>query len=234
MTAIYKRELISYFTNPIGYVFVAVYLAFSGGLFAATTLFEMSSDTTAYFSYMLFAFVILLPLLTMRSFSEERKTRTEQLVLTSPVTLIGIVAGKFLAAMTLFVACQAVASLAFIVLAGFATIKATVVFGNILALILVGMAFITVGLFVSSLTENQLAAAVGTVGILMAFLLIGFLNSFIDVYWIRFVLNCLSIWTRFQNFGQGVFDLAALFYYLSIAFVFLLLTVRVYDRRRNH
>ncbi len=234
MLAIYKRELSSYFINPIGYVFVAVYLVISGALFAATTLFEMSSDVTSYFSYMLFAFVVLLPLLTMRSFSEERKTRTEQLILTSPVTLFGIVMAKFLAAMTLFVSCQLAASLAFIILAQYAPVKAAIFFGNLLAVVLVGMAFISVGIFVSAITENQLAAAVGTVGLLLGFLLIGYLNSVINVYWVRFLINCVSIWARFQNFGQGVFDLAALFYYISVTFVFLLLTVRIYDRRRNH
>ncbi len=234
MLAIYKRELASYFVNPIGYVFVAVYLIISGALFAATTLFEMSSDISNYFAYMLFAFVVLLPLLTMRSFSEERKTRTEQLILTSPVTLFGIVSAKFLAAMTIFVSCQLVASLAFIILAQYAVVKAAVLFGNLLAVILVGMAFIAVGIFVSAITENQLAAAVGTVGLLLFFLLIGYLNNIINVYWIRFLLDCVSIWSRFQNFGQGVFDLAALFYYISVTFVFLLLTVGIYDRRRNH
>ncbi len=234
MWAIYKRELTSYFVNPIGYVFIAVYLTISGALFAATTLFQMSSDVTPYFSYMLFAFVVLLPLLTMRSFSEERKTRTEQLILTAPVSLFGIVAAKFLAAMTIFVACQMVASLAFIILGQYAVVKMAILFGNLLAVILVGMAFISVGIFVSAITENQLAAAVGTVGILLGFLLAGYLNNFINVHWIRFVLNCISIWARFQNFGQGVFDVAALFYYLSVSFVFLLLTVRIYDRRRNN
>ena len=87
-------------------------------------------------------------------------------------------------------------------------------------------------IFVSALTENQLTAAVATVGILLVFLLIGQLNQFINVRWIRFIFSCVSVWSRFQNFTQGVFDLAALFYYLSVAAVFLFLTIRVYDRRR--
>lgn len=232
MTAIYKREMRSFFTTPIGYVFVAIYLAISGALFAATTLFSMSSSLTEYFSYMLFVYVILVPLLTMKSFSEERKTRTEQLLLTAPVTLPGMVAAKFLAALTLFASCQLVAALAFFILARYAQLKVAIIFGNLLALLLVGMAFIAVGLFVSALTENQLAAAVATVGILLLFLLIGYANQFINVYWIRFIFSCLSVWTRFQNFGQGVFDVAALFYYLSVTAVFLFLTVRIYDRRR--
>jgi ABC-2 type transport system permease protein len=224
----------SYFTTPIGYVFVAIFLAISGALFAVTTLFSMSSDVSSYFSYMLFVLVILIPLLTMKTFSEERKTRTEQLLLTAPVTLFGMVAAKFLAALTLFASCQAVSALAFFILARYAALKVAVILGNLLAIMLVGMAFIAVGLFVSALTENQLAAAVGTVGILLLFLLISFANQYINVYWIRFVFNCLSVWARFQNFTQGVFDLAALFYYLSVTGVFLFLTVRIYDKRRYH
>ncbi len=234
MFAIYKREMHSYFTTPIGYLFVAVYLAASGALFAATTLFSMSSDTTEYFSYMLFLFVVMLPLLTMKSFSEERKQKTEQLVLTAPVSLFGMVFAKYLAAISIFVGSQLVASTAFFILSGYAEMKVLTILGSLLALILVGSCFIAVGLFVSALTENQLAAAVGTVGILLVLLLISVGNSFIDVYAIRFVLSCLSVWSRFQNFTQGIFDVAALFYYLTVAAVFLFLTVGVYDKRRYH
>ncbi len=232
MGAVYRRELTSYFTTPIGYVFVAVFLALSGAVFAVTTLFAMSSDVTEYFSYMLFLYVVLLPLLTMKSFSEERKTRTEQLILTSPVSLFGMVMGKFLAALTMFGGCQLLASTVFFVLARYAEIKVAVLFGNILAILLVGISFLSVGLFVSAITENQLTAAIGTIAILLFFLLISFLNQIINVYWIRFLINCVSIWSRFQNFSQGIFDLSSLFYYLSVSAVFLFLTIRVYDRRR--
>lgn len=234
MTAVYRRELASYFTTPIGYIFIAVFLALSGALFAGTTLFSMSADVTKYFSYIVFLYVLLLPLLTMKSFSEERKSRTEQLLLTAPISLFGMVMGKFLAALTLFAGCQLVAASAFFILALYARLKVAVILGNILAALLVGTAFLSVGLFVSALTENQLTAAVGTMGILLAFLLIGLLNQFINVRWIRFLLSCVSVWSRFQNFTQGVFDVAALFYYLSVSAAFLFLTVRVYDRRRTN
>ena len=228
MTAVYRRELGSYFKTPIGYVFVAVFLALSGALFAGTTLFSMSADVTKYFSYIVFLYVLLIPLLTMKSFSEERKTRTEQLLLTAPISLFGMVMGKFLAAVTMFAGCQLAASLSFFILGIYADLKVAVIFGALLA----GIAFIAVGLFVSALTENQLTAAVATMGILLVFLLIGMLNQFIGVRWIRFLLNCVSVWSRFQNFTQGVFDLAGLFYYLSVTAVFLFLAIRVYDRRR--
>ena len=95
MFAIYKREVTSYFTTPIGYVFMAVFLAVSGFLFSLTTLQSQTSDVSSYFQFLMFAYVVVIPLLTMKSFSEERRTRTEQLLLTAPVSLTGIVLAKF-------------------------------------------------------------------------------------------------------------------------------------------
>ena len=95
-----------------------------------------------------------------------------------------------------------------------------------------GAAFIAVGIFVSSLTENQLAAAIGTFGILLAMLGIGLLSSVIPWYPVRYVLGWFSILTRYSNFTNGFFDFAALFYYASVCFIFLFLTCRVLERRR--
>ena len=232
MLAIYKRELRSYFTTPIGYIFAAVYLCLSAAVFCFTTLYSLSADTTAYFTIMLFAFVVLLPLLTMKSFSEERKSKTEQLFLSAPVTLTGVVLAKFLSAFTVFFGCTLLSSLNFIILFTHARPSAALIFGNVFALILVGMAFLSVGIFISTLTESQLSASVITISVLLLFLVIGFLNSFISAPWLRFILNGLSVFSRFGNFANGIFDVAALFYYLSLTFVFLFLAVRVYDRRR--
>ena len=102
MFAIYKKELRSYFLNAIGYVYVGVFLAVSALLCCFTTLSAKTYDTTDYFTYIIFSFIVLIPLLTMKLFSEEKKLRTEQLLLTAPVSLWGMVLGKFLAAFTLF------------------------------------------------------------------------------------------------------------------------------------
>ena len=204
----------------------------SGGVFVYTTLYAGTANPANYYSYMLVFFVILLPLLTMKSFSEERKLRTEQLLLTAPVSIPGMVIAKFLAAMTIFSACTVLCSLSFLLLTKYATVRAATVFGNLIAILLVGGAFIAIGLFVSALTENQLAAAIGTVGIILLFFVVSALNRFIPVYWIRFVLSGVSIFSRFGNFTQGAFDFSALLYYLSVMVVFLLLTGRIYDRRR--
>lgn len=234
MLAIYKREMRAYFTGVIGYVFLVLYLAVGGAVFALTTLFSMKADVTSFFTYMMIFSAIILPLLTMKSFSEEKKVKTEQLLLTSPISLTGMVMGKFLAAYTMFFGAMAVNSLYFFLLQPYAYVKYGILFGNLLAILLVGLAFIAIGIFVSALTENQLTAAIGTIAIIAAFLLIGIVSSFIpSSYAIRSVFNFLSIFTRFQGFTNGYFDIASIVYYLSIAGIFLYLTVRIFDRKRH-
>ena len=218
----------------MGYVFLVIYLAVGAALFAYTTLFSMSADVTPFFSYMLLVSAIILPLLTMKSFSEERKAKTEQLLLTAPVSIVSMVLGKFLAAYVMFAGCIILNSLYFLVLNYYAALKFVILLGNTVALLLVGMAFISIGIFVSALTDNQLAAAIGTIAIIVAFLFVGVLSTlFPSSHWFRmYVLNFLSILSRFQGFSNGYFDIASFVYYLSISGIFLYLTVRVYDRRR--
>lgn len=234
MLAVYKKEMRTYFTSAIGYVFLVIFLAVGGALFALTTVYSMSASVTSFYTYMMLFSAVMLPILTMKSFSEERKIRTEQLLLTSPISLTGMVLGKFFAAFTMYTGAMAVCSLYFLFLTPYAAVKFLLLLGNLIALLLVGMTFIAIGMFVSSLTENQLAAAVGTMAILLALLAIGLLNQLIGVYWIRFIIGSISVFTRFQTFTNGYFDLASLIYYLSVAAVFLYLTVRVYDRRRHN
>ena len=144
-----------------------------------------------------------------------------------------MVLGKFLAAYVIYAASVIFTSLYFLILIPYATLEFAVLIGNVVALLLVGVVFITIGLFVSSLTENQLAAAIGTIAIILAFLLIGLVSSLLpSSYWLRYVFNFLSIFTRFQAFANGYFDISAIVYYVSISAIFMYLTVRTYDRRR--
>ncbi len=233
MLAIYKREMRSYFTSVIGYVFLVLFLAIGGGIFCLTTMYSMSSDVTSFFTYMIILSAIMLPLLTMKSFSDDRKMKTEQLLLTAPVSITGMVFGKFLAAYTMFAGALVINSLYFFFLAPYAELKVALLFGNIIAILLVGMTFVAVGIFVSSLTENQLTSAIGTMGIILFFLIIGVINQLLpSAYWLRYVFNCISIFERFQTFTSGYFDFSSILYYISISSVFVYLTIRVYDRRR--
>ena len=233
MKSIFLKELRSYFTGVVGYVFLVLYLVFAGAIFCYTTLFSLSADVTAFYTYMLIVSAVVLPLLTMKSFSEERKTKTEQLLFTAPVSITSIVLGKFLAAYVMFAGCIILNSLYFLILNVYAVLKFGLLLGNLIALLLVGMAFIAIGIFVSSVTENKLSAAVGTIGIILGFLLVSLLSALVpETYFVRYILEFFSIFSRFQGFVNGYFDIASVVYYLSISAVFVYLTIRVYDRRR--
>ncbi len=232
MIAIYKREMRAYFTTPIGYIFLAFFLATAALVFSLTTLYAMTTDVTGYFQVLLYGMIVLLPLLTMKLFSEERKQKTEQLLLTAPVSLWSMVLAKFLAALTVYAGALTVTLLFFPILEIYGNVKVGMLFGNYLALLLAGMAFIATGVFVSALTENQLTAAVGTIGILVVQLGISLLNSLLGEYWARFIVASLSVFSRFSAFSQGIFDYSAAIYYLSFTAIFLFLTVAVFHRRR--
>jgi len=232
MFAVYKRELHSYFTTPIGYVFMAVFLAVAGFLYSITTLQSQTSDVSGYFQILLFAYIVVIPLLTMKSFAEERRTRTEQLLLTAPISLAGMVLAKFFAAFTMFFGTLLISSLYYIPLAMYGDVNWARVFGSMFAMMLIGMTFIAIGIFISSLTENQFTASLGTIGILLSFIIIAMVNSLIDSYAVRLVLSWISIYSRYSYFTYGIFDFGAVVYYISICVVFLFLTVRVFEKRR--
>lgn len=233
MGAIYRRELCAYFISPIGYVFVGVFLMLSGAFFALSTLFSATTSLSAYFTYVLLSFVVLIPLLTMRQFSEERKTKTEQLLLTSPVSLWGMVAAKFFAAFTLFGVTLLLSCINFLFIRPeHGTVNVPVMFAQLVGVLLCGAAFCALGLFLSSLTENQLIAAITSIGAIVAMLGLGFVTPDISNTVLRSTLKWFSIFDRFYTFSYGLFDFTSLFYYTSIAFVFLFLTVRVLEKRR--
>ena len=246
MFAIFKKELRSYFINAIGYVYVGVFLAVAALLCCYTTLGQKSYDTSAYFQMLNFAFIVLIPLLTMKLFSEEKKLRTEQLLMTAPVSVWGMVLGKFFAAFALFLGTVVVSCINFFpiysdgqkeslknpyAVSHIGPVTSEIVI-CLLGIILIGAAFIAIGLFISSLTENQLAAAVATIAVIFTLLVLDMANQYIDVYAIRYVLSWICIISRFSNFTIGILDYSSILYYLSITGVFVLLTVRVYDKRR--
>ncbi len=238
MFAIYKRELRSYFITPLGYIFAGMFLAVSGLVFSFLILSTDSSGSysydniSEYFIALLFIFSILIPLLTMKLFSEEKKQRTEQLLMTTPVTLPGVVFAKYLAALTIFAATLLVNSFNYILLFRYGSPNLAVLLSNILGLFLIGSAFIAVGLFLSSITENQLIAAVSSMAVVVSLLLISFLANYIEQEFFRVVLKWFSVIDRYSPFTVGYFDIPSLVYFVSFACVFLFLTVRVYEKRR--
>ena len=240
MLAIFKREMRSYFTTATGYIFLAVSLALFGAALGATTLLQSSSDTSTYFIFKLVILIVILPILTMKIFSEEKKTKTEQLLLTAPVSIPKMVLGKYLAALCMFLIVVVVSMVNYIPLYQYAVKDSintmppsfTMIIGSTFAILLVGMSFIAIGMFVSALTENQFAAVVITLGVLVALLCVSIFNGYIGSPAIKAILDFFSIYSRFGNFTYGLFDFGALLYYVSIAGVFVFLTMRVFETRR--
>lgn len=233
MKAIYRREILSYFTSPIGYVFLGVFYFFAG-LFMYTNSVQYGlADLTYTFFNLFMIMVLLVPILTMRVFSEEKRQKTDQLLLSSPVSLTGLVAGKFLAAFTVFamgVAITFVIAVAFSVFA--VSMQWIVIFGNILGLLLLGSVFISVGIFISSLTENQVISAIGSIAVLLLFLLVDVAADAIPVEFLSKFVHSLSIYDRYYEFCLGIINISNVLLFVSMMVVFNFLTIRVLDKRR--
>ncbi len=232
MFSIFKREFRAYFTSPLGYVFLAIFYAFSGLFFYIFSLSIGSTDISGVFLMMFIVLMVFVPLLTMRLLSEDKKQKTDQLILTAPVSLLSIVMGKFLAAYAIFVIGVAVMPVYGFVMSTFTTISWLPIWGNTVGLLLIGGIFVSVGLFVSSLTENQMIAAIGSFFVNLMILLMNTLTSALPSGIFKDVLASVSVYSRYSEITNGIFSLSSLIFFISVIFIFLFLTVRVLEKRR--
>ena len=179
--------------------------------------------------------ILLVPILTMKTFSDELRLKTDQLLLTAPVSLTKVVFAKFLSALTVYFIAVATSMLNFLFLA-FHNYSAAggIVLGLFLSMLLIGMACIAIGIFISSLTESQLVAVLLSMVVLAVASISHYLASLISVPWLRTFLSYFAIGGRYSYLAGGQFDFSAILYYLSISGVFLLLTIRVFERKRWH
>ena len=166
MKAIFKKEFRSYFLSPIGYVFVAIFFFVASLFFVINNIFGGYGDINAVFSSMTMIFLFLTPVITMRSMAEEKNSKTDQLLLTAPVSVVSIVTGKLLAAMSVLAIAMATTVIYPIILLNFTTPAWGKFFGNYVGFFLMGTAFVSIGIYISALTENQIIAAVSTFGVL--------------------------------------------------------------------
>ena len=232
MFAIFKRELKAYFTSPLGYVFLAIFYAFSGLFFYIFSLSVGSTDISSVFLMMFMVLMVFVPLLTMRLLSEDKKQKTDQLILTAPVSLLSIVMGKFLAAYAIFAIGVAVMPVYGFVMSTFATVSWLPIWGNTVGLLLLGGIFVSIGLFISSLTENQMIAAIGGFFINLMILLMNTLKSALPNGFLQDVLSSISVYSRYSEITSGIFSLSSLIFFVSVIFIFLFLTVRVLEKLR--
>lgn len=232
MFSIYKRELKGYFTSPIGYAVVAAIVFFASLFFILANIASDSSDMSGLFQSLIVIFVFLIPVLTMRTFSEEKRQKTDQLWLTAPVSLFGVVFGKFLAALTVYAIGLSSTVIFALVLGAAGTVQTWVIVGNIVGMLLLGAALIAVGVFLSNVTESQVVAAVLSIVVLLLLYFFSNLTQLTSNATLQAVIKALSISERYNNFAAGIFDLSDTFFYLSVSALFLFFTTRMLEKRR--
>ncbi|MDR0315876.1 MAG: ABC transporter permease subunit [Treponema sp.] len=162
MIAIFKREFKAYFLSPIGYIYMGFFLLLTGIFFTSGNLLPQNSRFSTFFGSLTFIYIFAVPLLTMRLFSEEKRQKTDQLLLTSPVSISGIVCGKFFAALILFAMTLVITLLYAVVIAIYGDFQWAETAGSYIGFLFMGAGYIAVGLFISAGTENQLTAALAT------------------------------------------------------------------------
>ncbi len=254
--AIARRDFLSYYKSPIGYVILAIFVLVNGFLFSSNLLSYRYADVGGQLmAISSILFLIIIPLMTMRTFSEERRNGTETLLLTSPASVAEVVIGKYLGTLYMFLTMTA-SSLIFLVITvlfdGNVDIK---ILGSYIGFIFLGAAYLAIGVFASSVTENQVIAAVITFSIIFGLMLADGIASIAGSMMSTFLgnVNLFGLtdlqldkigqaitdglrWpnptTRLANLESGIFELSPLLFFLSLAALFLFLTGRIIEKRR--
>lgn len=224
MWAVMKKEFKSYFFSPVGYVFIGLFLIMFS-IFFYLDVFTYQSTNFEYIFYSgatILTFII--PILTMRTIAEERKTGTEQLLLTSPVSITKMVLGKFLAAVAIVVITELCTFMYFGILCFFGTPHITTALVTLLGFLLLAISYISFGILASSITENQIIAGVITIGF---FILTWFLPNINEIF------TNFSLINMFSKFPSGQIDIADTVTFVSFSIACILLTIIVMQRRKS-
>ena len=232
MKAIFNKEFKGYFASPIGYIFVGVFMILAAMFFLNGCIAYQVADISAIFSNINVVYLFLVSILTMRSFSEERSKKTDQLLLTSPCSITEIVLGKYFAAMAVL-GITALVSLVFpAALMIFGNPPLSEIIGSYLGFILLWGAFIAIGIFISTLTESQMIAAVFTFGVLLLIYFLDGITSGMSNKTLASVISWFSLMKRYNEFQNGILNLVNIVYYLSFIFSFLFLSAQCIEKRR--
>lgn len=233
MSAIFKRELRAYFTSPLAYVVMTVFFFFSG-LFFSYVFSSGVADSTSIFGQLFTIVLFVIPILTMRLMSEDKRQKTDQILLTAPVKLGGIVLGKFFAALTVFGIAISPMLVFQIIFSAFAESVDWLLFiGNVVGMLLLGASLIAIGLFISSLTESQVVAAVASFAVSLFLILLSSISSMVSgLTFLVAIIDWVSFSSRYNSFTLGVFDYSNFVFFLSIVAIFLFGTVRVLEKKR--
>lgn len=232
MFAIFKKEIRNYFLTPISYIFISPFILLSAMFFIQGVVYYQTARVDYILSPVNIICLFIVPVLTMQLFAEERNKKTDQLLITAPVNVYEIVAGKYLAAFAVFFAALAFTFIYTIILFVIGKPVLSEVIGSYLGFILIWAVFISVGIFISSLTESQVVAAILTFMVLLVLYSIDSWTASITQPVVKTVIGWLSVFKRYSNFQIGLLSLPDVLYYLSFVFVMLFLTARNIEKRR--
>lgn len=231
MWSILKREVASYFVSPMAYVVGAVFLVLSGYFFSVILLATHSASMQGVLGNMAVVFLFVSPVLTMGLLAEERKLGTDELIMTAPVGTTSIVVGKYLAAVLTYLVYLAISLIYPVILIKYGSPDMGPIYSGYLGMFLFGAGCLAVGIFSSSLTDNQMVAGVIGFGLLLLFWILGWAGAIVRGP-VGETLANLSLLKRFDDFQKGIIDFSSVLYYISFIFIFIFLTVRVIDSRR--
>lgn len=231
MRAVFKREFRSYFSTPIGFIVLAVFYFFLG-LFFSIIYSYGSPNVSEVIVAMSTVIVFTMPVITMRLMSEDRRQKVDQALLTAPVSLTSIVMGKFFAALALFAIGFAPTVIFEIIVASYVSVNLMSFIYSLLGMLLLGSALIAIGMFISSLTESSVISAILTLVINILVLYMSSFASMINVTWLANVVEKAAFITAFEGFGENIFSVSDVVYFVSIGAAFLFLCVRSLDKRR--
>lgn len=232
MLTILKREFRAYFQSPLGYVFFSAMYFFSGYYFFTYNLYGNTTNMSKLFELLFPVVLFLVPVLTMRLMSEEKRSGTDQLLLTAPVTRTAIVLGKYSAAVAVFLIAISATLLQAIVMSFFAAPDWPVILGNFIGLLLLGITLIAICMFLSSLTESQLIAAILGFVVSLFVMLVDALALVVNSRFLQAFFRGLSFNDRYISFALGILELPNVIFFLSISFLFVAFTVIMLDKER--
>ena len=231
MLAVYKKELKSYFYSPMAYIVIGIFTILTSIFFYPYLTYYRLGDFSVMLDTISFFLIFIIPVFTMRLLTEDRKNGSETLLLTSPTSLQSVVCGKYLACVTVFFFMIVVSWVYPVIQRIFGGRISAQLIGGYIGFFLLGAAFIAYGLFASSLTENQIIAAIICVAGLLVIQIAESLSSMLGGIPGK-VLDWFSLLSRYRDFSSGIFGIAPIVYFLSFIGLFLFLTVRVIDKRR--
>ena len=231
MSAVFKREFKSYFATPLGFIIIAVFTFFSG-MFFSVIYSSGAPNVEMVISTLSTVALFAVPFITMRLISEDRRQKVDQVLLTAPVSVTGIVMGLFLAALALYGLGFAATLVYQLIVSFYVSVNWVIFLYSLLGIILLGAVLISIGMFISSLTESPVVSAALTFGVFLGIMLLGTYASSTGYSWLVNISEAVSFLDRFSGFVSGQLNVADIVYMSTVAALFIFLTVRSVEKRR--